>query len=110
VGRAGWRERAQRGTSTAITGAELAGPDPERLAARWSELLGIAARRTGDGFAIELPRGGRISFHAGGEGDALVGVEIALADRARFESRARARSVLGADGAASIAGVRFVPV
>jgi hypothetical protein len=105
----GWRERAQRGTSTAITGAELAGPDPERLAARWSELLGIAARRTGDGFAIELPRGGRISFHAGGEGDALVGVEIALADRARFESRARARSVLGADGTASIAGVRFVP-
>jgi len=103
----GWRERTRTGTVRAITGAELAGPDPEKLAVRWSELLGIAPRRAADRFEIALPRGGRISFIAGGEGDALVGVEVELADRARFEARARARGVLGADGAATIAGVRF---
>jgi hypothetical protein len=104
-----WRERSQIRTTRAITGAELASPDPERLAGRWTALLGIKARRTGAELAIALPRGGRIVFVAGGEGDALVGVEITLADRAHFEARARARGVLGADGAASIAGVRFIP-
>lgn len=105
----GWRERTRTGTVSAITGAELAGPDPEKLAARWSDLLGIPPRRAADRFEIALPRGGRISFVAGGNSDALVGVEIALADRARFVARARARGVLGADGAATIAGLRFIP-
>jgi hypothetical protein len=103
----GWRERTRTGTVRAITGAELAGPDPEKLAVRWSDLLGVPPRRAADRFEIALPRGGRISFVAGGEGDALVGVEIEVADRAHFEARARARGVLGADGAATIAGVRF---
>jgi hypothetical protein len=44
----------------------------------------------------------------GDTGDALVGLELALADRAGFERRARERGVLGADGAATIAGVRLV--
>jgi hypothetical protein len=104
-----WRERSRTGVTRAITGAELASRDPERLAARWTALLGVKARRTGDDLAIPLPRGGRIAFVAGDGGDALVGVEIALADPAHFEARARARGVLGADGAATIAGVRFVP-
>ncbi len=105
----GWRERTRTSTATAITGAELASPDPEKLAARWSELLGIGARACASGFEIALTRGGRIAFVPGGQSDALVGVEVALADRGRFEARARARGVLGADGAASIAGVRLIP-
>lgn len=105
----GWRDRSHTRITRAITGAELASPDPERLAARWTALLGIKARRAGDELAIALPRGGRIAFVPGREGDALVGVEIDLADRAHFEARARARGVLGADGAATIAGVRFIP-
>jgi hypothetical protein len=105
----GWRERAQIRTTRAITGAALAGPDPQKLAERWTALLGIKARPADDGLEIALPRGGRIGFVEGGESDALVGVEIALADRARFEARARARGVLGADGAATLAGVRFRP-
>ena len=104
-----WRERARIATTRAITGAELASPDPQRLAASWTALLGIKARRTDDGLAIALPRGGRIAFVEGEDGDALTGVEIALADRARFDAHARARGVLGADGAATIAGVRFIP-
>ena len=104
-----WSERSHTKTTRAITGAELASPDPERLAARWTVLLGVKARRSGDELAIALPRGGRIAFVPGTGGDALVGVEIALADRARFDERARARGVLGADGAATIAGVRFIP-
>jgi hypothetical protein len=105
-----WRDHVHTKTATAIAGAELAGPDPESLARRWGRLLGLAPRRARDGrLEIALPRGGRLVFVPGGGGDALVGVELALADRARFEARARARGVLGADGTAAIAGVRFVP-
>jgi catechol 2,3-dioxygenase-like lactoylglutathione lyase family enzyme len=105
-----WREHVDTKTVSTIAGAELAGPDPESLAQRWSRLLGLAPHRARDGRPeIALPRGGRLVFAPGSTGDALVGVEIALVDRARFEARARAHGVLRADGAAAIAGVRFVP-
>lgn len=105
-----WREHVRTDTATAIVGAVLESPDPERLAARWSALLGIrSARDAGGRIAIPLPRGGRIAFSPGDGGEGLVGVELALADRDRFIERARARGVLGADGAARIAGTRFGP-
>ena len=58
---------------------------------------------------IELPRGGRLVFVPGESGEGLVGVEVAVADRAGFEERARARGALGADGAATLVGTRFIP-
>jgi hypothetical protein len=102
-----WRRHVRNETTAAIVGAELASPDPDALAARWSELLGIPARRAHGALAITLPRGGRIAFVPGDDSAALTGIELALADPARFAARARARGVLGADGAATIAGVRF---
>jgi len=103
-----WRQHVCTGTATAITGAVLESPDPEHLAARWSALLGIASEReTAGRIAIPLPRGGRIAFVPGASGEGLVGVELALADRGRFEERARARGVLDDGGAALIAGTRF---
>jgi hypothetical protein len=104
-----WREHVGTATTRSIAGAELASPDPESLAQRWGRLLGLAPRRTRDGrLEIALPRGGRLAFAPGDDSEALVAVEVELADRARFEARARARGVLGADGSAAIAGVRFV--
>jgi catechol 2,3-dioxygenase-like lactoylglutathione lyase family enzyme len=105
-----WREHVRTQTVTAITGVEIEGRDPEKLAARWGEVLGLAPRATREAErAIELPRGGRIVFVPGERGEGLVGVELAVADRAGFERRARARGLLGADGAATIAGTRLVP-
>lgn len=104
-----WRSHVRTGTATAITGVELESPEPERLAARWGGLLGSAPTRRADGRPeIGLPRGGHLDFKPGA-GERLAGLEVALADRARFEERARARGVLGADGAATIAGTRFFP-
>jgi glyoxalase-like protein len=105
-----WREHVLTGTARSITGAELAGPEPDSLAERWGRLLGLVPHRMRDGrLEIALPRGGRLVFAHGSAGEALVAIEVELADRARFEARARARGVLGADSAAAIAGVRFVP-
>ncbi len=105
-----WRKHVRTQTVTAITGAEIESPDPEKLAARWGELVGVAPQATGgEAPVIELPRGGRLVFVPGESGEGLVGVEVAVADRAGFEERARARDALGADGAATLVGTRFIP-
>lgn len=104
-----WRNHLRTDTVTAITGAEIETPDPEKLAARWGEVLGTRPSASGGSAVLELPRGGRIVFVPSEGGEGLVGVEIALADRARFEARARARGALGTDGAATLVGTRFVP-
>ncbi|MEM7409448.1 MAG: VOC family protein [Myxococcota bacterium] len=99
-----WRAHRRTEISSAITGAVLESPEPERLAAHWAEVLGVAE---GDGRTLSLPRGGELRFVPSQAGEGLVEVHIALADADAFASRARARGVLEADGAARIAGVRF---
>jgi catechol 2,3-dioxygenase-like lactoylglutathione lyase family enzyme len=103
-----WRAHIRTETTTAITGVELESPDPGRLAARWGEVLGIPPQGGEDGQpTIALPRGGRLDFVPSEGGEGVSGIALALTDAARFEERARARGVLGADGAATIAGTRF---
>lgn len=105
-----WRAHVRTQAVTAITGAEIESPDPARLAGRWAEVVGVAPRTSGgDAPVIELPQGGRLVFVPSDGGEGVVGVELALADPQGFASRARARGVLGADGAATLVGTRFVP-
>jgi len=89
-----------------IAGARLVGPDPEALAAHWGALLGLAPQPGGEGPRIELPRGGWLHFEAGA-GPALVGLEVAVTDPARFAARAEARGLLQGDGSALVAGTRI---
>ena len=105
-----WREHVRTQTTTAITGVEIESPDPQRLAERWAAWIGAPAK-PGPGARpeIALPRGGRLRFVPSEGAEGLIGVEVALADPARFEARARDRGAIGADGAVAIAGVRFVP-
>lgn len=105
-----WRDHVRTSVTTAITGAEVASGDPGKLAERWGSVLGEKPVRDAAGHSvIDLPRGGRLVFVPGDTGDAIVGVEVAVVDRDAFAARAEKRGVLGADGAATIAGVRFIP-
>jgi hypothetical protein len=105
-----WRDHVRTDVTTAITGAEVASGDPGRLAERWADVLGEKPARDAGGRAvIDLPRGGRLVFVPGDTGDAIIGVELAVADRDAFAARAEKRDVLGSDGVATIAGVRFIP-
>lgn len=103
-----WRSHVRTGTTRAISGVELESPDPGRLAARWADVLGRTPERDAQGRPqLTLPRGGRLVFVESEGGEGVAGVELDLADPARFAERAEARGVLGADGAARIAGTRF---
>ncbi|HEU4427209.1 MAG TPA: VOC family protein, partial [Myxococcota bacterium] len=80
-----WREHVRTEVTRAIVGAEIEGPAPERLAARWSEVLGIAAKPDAQGRPAIAVRGGELRFVRGAS-DGVFGVLIDVADRARFRA------------------------
>lgn len=105
-----WRRHVRDQVVTAMTGAQIATPEPEKLAARWGELLDLTPSAAGGAHpAIELPRGGRLVFVPGEGSEGLTGVELAVVDHDDFARRAQSRGVLGPDGAATLVGTRFVP-
>jgi len=109
----GWRERVRSEVATGLVGAVLETADPEKLAGCWGEVIGARPDPAADGsFSLGLERGTRVCFVPGPEArePALVAVEVALRDRARFEREARAAGVREPDGAARIAGTRIIPV
>lgn len=81
----GWSERSRSDVSRTITAAEVASPEPERLARRWGELLDQPVTTEGDGFAIALAPG-TLRFVAG-PAERLVGFDVEAADRARAGER-----------------------
>jgi hypothetical protein len=108
-----WQQRVRAEVATGLVGALIEAPDPEKLAARWGEVL--ERRPTQDahgGFTLALERGTRVQLTPAppGQEAGLVGIEVAVRDRARFAAAAAAAGVLDPDGAARIAGTRIVPV
>jgi catechol 2,3-dioxygenase-like lactoylglutathione lyase family enzyme len=101
-----WRQHVRIDVTRAIVGAELESPEPERLAARWSEVLGLPATR-GAG-APEIAVGGGVLRFVRGGSDGVRGVLLDLASPERFRAAAQKRGVLEADEAARIAGTRFI--
>jgi hypothetical protein len=105
-----WEKHVHTEVAAAIAGVELEAHDPAATAARWARVLGRAARPDGAGFAIDLAGGGRLRFApAGGRGEGVAGVELALVDPARFLANARALGRLGEDGSVRLCGTRFGP-
>jgi len=108
----GWRERARSEVATGLVGAVLETADPEALAGRWGAVLDARPDPAADGsWTLALEQGTRVRFEPrrGAREPALVGVEIAVRDPARFTAEARAAGVLEPGGAARIAGTRIIP-
>jgi len=109
----GWRERSRAEVVTGLVGVVIEAPDPEKLAVRWGEVLDVRPDPDAmGGFTLALERGTRVRLVPAPPGHeaALVAAEVAVRDRARFAAQAASTGVLGADGAAHIAGTRIVPV
>jgi hypothetical protein len=109
----GWRERSRAEVATGLVGAVIEAPEPEKLALRWGEVLGVKPDPDPEGgFTLALERGTRVRVvpAAGGREAAIVAVEVAVRDRARFAEQAAAADVVQPDGTVSIAGTRVLPV
>lgn len=108
----GWRERVRSEVATGLAGAVLEAADPEKLAARWGEVLDARPQAAANAsFTLALEGGTHVRFVANpaAEEPALVGIEVALRDHARFEAEARAAGVLEPGGVVRIAGTRITP-
>jgi hypothetical protein len=99
-----WRSKVRRDSTTAIVAAELQSEDPERCAARWSEVLGRPRR----GLEIPLDEGTlRFVAATDGRGDGLGGIDVAATDVSAALQRARDRGLDVEGDRVSICGTRF---
>lgn len=103
-----WRQHVRTDVTGAIVGAELESPEPERLAARWAEVLARPLARDAAGRPAIAVEGGVLRF-VRGPSDGVSGVLLDVRDPERFRAAAQERGVLEQGGAARIAGTRFIP-
>lgn len=103
----GWQEHVRTDTSVGIVGAELQAEDPERMAARWAEVLGLPARQTEEVWRIAL-EGGELRFVAiaDGRGEGLGAFDVAVRDPVAVRGVAAARGATDHTGAVILSGTR----
>ena len=104
-----WRPARRTGVVDAIRAAELQSPDPERLAARWSEIAEIPLARDAAGRPVLPLANAALRFVQATDGrpEGLGGVDLAVVDRARLLAAAAARGCRVSDDVVTICGVRF---
>jgi hypothetical protein len=102
----GWEVKARIGRVRAITSVTLSATDPARLAARWSEVLGLwAPRREKGGFRLPLDPGS-VRF-VSGDTEGITAVGLAASDGDAVLAAARARDLRTDGRSVAIGGVRF---
>jgi hypothetical protein len=104
----GWHAHVRTSVVTAISGAELQSDDPERLAAKWSEILRKPAR-AGDGqWRIDVDNASlRFVPVRDDRGEGLGGIDLLVAEPDRVRDVAKARGLAVTDRSVLIGGVRF---
>jgi hypothetical protein len=100
-----WREHINRDRGPSITGAELQGEVPDRMAARWAEVLGCRAERSGETWRIGL-RNGELRFTAlqDGRGEGLRAIDVVASDARAIRDTAQRRSLINAEGYVTLCG------
>lgn len=107
--RGNWQDFIRTGRIKAIAAAELQSPDPERLAARWSEIIQEPVAKDAEGnTAIKIDNATlRFVEASDGRPEGLGGLDLAATDAAAARESARARGLLRDDGTIYLAGMRL---
>jgi hypothetical protein len=102
-----WKDAVRIERVRAIAAAEIQSPDPEKLAARWSEILELPVAKQGGTFAIALANAElRFVPETDGRGEGLGGIDLVATDRERALAAARERGLAGANGVLALCGMR----
>ena len=100
-----WRQHQQNDRVLAIVGAELQGEAPDRMAARWAEVLGCEVHRYGESWRISLDEGFLLFTALKDErGDGLHAFNVRASDAVAIQREANKRSLLTENGTILIAG------
>jgi hypothetical protein len=105
----GWKPARRLDVVTGIAAAEIQGPDPDRLAARWAELLERGVERDAGGRCTLVLDNAVVRFlqPTDDRGEGLAAVELTAVDRQRIEATARRRGCVDPRGDVIIGGVRI---
>jgi len=100
-----WREHINRDRVLSIRGAELQGEAPDRMAARWAEVLGCRAERSGEIWRIGL-RHGELRFTGlrDRRGEGLRAIDVVASDARAIRDAAERRSLIDAEGYVTLCG------
>ena len=102
-----WQHAVRTDRVKAIAAAEVQAPDPEKLAARWSEILETPLTNPGGVQTLALGNATlRFVPDADGRGEGLGGIDLVATDRARVLAAARERGLLGARDVLALCGMR----
>lgn len=104
-----WQKAVRTDVTAALLAAELQGPDPERLARRWSEILERPVGRGPSGapeIALDL---GTLRFvkERDGRGEGLGGIDLAVSNEARIRAAAAQRGCPVGNDDIVVCGTRF---
>ncbi len=104
-----WQRAVRTDVVTAITAAELQCAEPDRVAARWSEILDLPTKSDDGAITLALDNAVvRFVPVADGRGEGLGGIDLAVADADRLRAAASDRGVLTDDGDhVALGGVRM---
>jgi hypothetical protein len=99
-----WKDAVRTQRVRAITAAELQAPDPEKLAARWSEILETPVATAAGVPTLALANAVlRFVPDADGRGEGLGGIDLVASDRAAVLAAARERGLLARETPDAIA-------
>ncbi len=103
-----WQAHVKTDVTQALTSVELQGPDPETLARRWGEVLGLPVEALDDGFALAMDLSTiRFVPARDGRGEGVSALEVLVRDKAEVLARARSRGCLNAEGQVVLSGTRI---
>jgi hypothetical protein len=103
-----WRAAVRTERVQGIAAAEIQAADPEKLAARWGEILELPVTKPAGVPSLALANATlRFVPDADGRGEGLGGIDLAAADPARALAAARERGLLGAGNVLALCGMRM---
>ena len=103
-----WEAKRHTECVRSIISVDIQSAEPEKLARRWGQALGLSAVRRGEVSVLPLSFGQiRMLPVDDARGEGVVAVELAVADEERVRAAAAARGRLGTGGVVSIGGVDF---
>ncbi len=104
----GWNAHVRTTVAKSILGAELQSDRPERLAAKWSEILARPARPIDDQWRLDVDNASlRFVPAKDGRGEGLSGIDLQVTEPARVLDSARRRGHSATRGSVLIGGVHF---
>jgi hypothetical protein len=104
-----WQQHVRTDVVSAITAAEIQSPEPERVAARWSEIAEIDLLEGEDGAPTMTLDNADVRFveATDGRGEGLGAIDVAAVDKERVLASAEERDRRTGDAQVTIGGLRI---